>query len=75
MKNENFNFWLICIAYFIIGLIFAGHYYQDKTLKSTQNSIETLVRIEVITEQQFNLLEERIEALEDNDSKRIANTR
>jgi len=64
MKNENFNFWLICIAYFTIGLIFAGNYYQDKALKSTQESVNTLIKIEMITEQQFNILQGKLNDLE-----------
>lgn len=65
MKNhENFNFWLICIAYFTIGLIFAANYYQDKALKSTQQSVETLIKIELITEQQFNILQGKLNDLE-----------
>lgn len=65
MKNhENFNFWLICIAYFTIGLIFAGNYYQDKAIKLTQKSVDTLIKIEMITEQQFNILQGKLNDLE-----------
>lgn len=80
MKNENFNFWLICIAYFTIGLIFAGNYYQDKALKSTQESVNTLIKIEMITEQQFNILQGKLNDLERDyyripKNSRIANIR
>jgi len=64
MKNENLNFWLICILYLGIGFIFAGNYYQDKALKSTQQSVETLIKIELITEEQFNILQGKLNDLE-----------
>lgn len=73
--SENVNFYLICILYFTIGLIFAGNYYQDKALKLTQDSVDTLIKIEVITEQQFNLLQDKVEELEKSGSRRIANSR
>lgn len=71
MRNENFNFCLICIAYFAIGLLLAGNYAHDKSLKLTQNSVDTLIKIEMITEQQFNLLYDRVKELENNESRRI----
>jgi len=79
-NNENFNFWLICIAYFTIGLIFAGNYYQDKAIKLTQKSVDTLIKIEMITEQQFNILQGKLNDLERDfynipRNSRIANTR
>ena len=81
MKNhERFNFWLICIAYFAIGLMFAGNYVHDTTLKNTQKSVDTLIKIEMITEQQFNILQGRLNDLERDfynipRNSRIANTR
>jgi hypothetical protein len=75
MKNENINFILICIAYFSIGLIFAGNYVQDKTIKITQDTLETLIKIEMVTEKQFNILQDRVKELEDDGSRRIANIR
>lgn len=64
MKNERFNFWLICIAYFAIGFILASNYVHDRTLKNTQNSVDTLIKIEMITEQQFKILNNRMNDLE-----------
>lgn len=66
MKNETFNFILICIAYFALGLILAGNYIQDKTIKLTQDSVETLIKIEIITEKQFEILQDKVESLEKN---------
>ena len=75
MKNETINFILICVAYFSIGLILAGNYVQDKTLKITQDTLETLIKIEMITEKQFSNLQDRVKELEDVGSRRIANIR
>jgi hypothetical protein len=75
MKNENINFILICIAYFSIGLIFAGNYVQDKTIKITQDTLETLIKIEMVTSKQFSNLQDRVKELEDDGSRRIANIR
>lgn len=75
MKNETINFILICISYFTIGLILAGNYVHDRSLKLTQDSVHRLILIELITEEQFNLLQDKVEALENYDSRRIANTR
>jgi len=75
MKNETTNFILICVAYFSIGLILAGNYVQDKTIKITQDTLETLIKIEMVTEKQFNILQDRVKELEDDGSRRIANIR
>jgi len=75
MKNETINFILICVAYFSIGLILAGNYVQDKTIKITQDTLETLIKIEMVTEKQFNILQDRVKELEDDGSRRIANIR
>ena len=75
MKNETINFILICVAYFSIGLILAGNYVHDKSLKLTQDSVERLIIIEMITKEQFNLLEDKVERLENHGSRRIANIR
>jgi hypothetical protein len=75
MKNETINFILICVAYFSIGLILAGNYVQDKTIKITQDTLETLIKIEMVTEKQFSNLQERVEELENDGSRRIANIR
>jgi hypothetical protein len=75
MKNETINFVLICVAYFSIGLILAGNYVQDKTIKITQDTLETLIKIEMVTEKQFNILQDRVKELEDDGSRRIANIR
>jgi hypothetical protein len=75
MKNDTINFILLCVAYFSIGLILAGNYIQDKTLKITQDTLETLIKIEMVTEKQFNILQNRVKELEDDGSRRIANIR
>jgi uncharacterized protein YoxC len=75
MRNDNINFILIGLAYFAIGLIFAGNYVQDKTIKITQDTLETLIKIEMVTEKQFNNLQDRVKELEDDGSRRIANIR
>ena len=75
MKNETTSFILICVAYFSIGLILAGNYVQDKTIKITQDTLETLIKIEMVTEKQFNILQDRVKELEDDGSRRIANIR
>lgn len=71
MKNETINFVLISIAYFAIGLILAGNYVQDKTLKLTQDTVETLIKIEMITKEQFSLLEDKVERLQNNNLRKI----
>jgi hypothetical protein len=72
MKNENINFILICIAYFSIGLIFAGNYVQDKTIKITQDTLETLIKIEMVTSKQFNNLEDRVDRLDRMNNNRFS---
>lgn len=71
MKNETMNFVLIGIAYFAIGLILAGNYVQNKTLKLTQDTVETLIKIEMITKEQFSLLEDKVERLQNNNLRKI----
>lgn len=80
MKNESINFLLICISYLAIGFILAGNYVHDRSLKLTQDSVETLIKIEMITEQQFNILQGKLNDLERDFYKiprnsRIANIR
>lgn len=80
MKSERLNFWLICIAYFAIGFILASNYIHDRTLKNTQNSVDTLIKIEMITEQQFKILQSKLNDLERDfynipRNSRIANIR
>jgi hypothetical protein len=72
MKNETINFILICIAYFSIGLIFAGNYVQDKTIKITQDTLETLIKIEMVTSKQFNNLEDRVDRLDRMNQNRFS---
>ena len=72
MKNENINFILICIAYFSIGLIFAGNYVQDKTIKITQDTLETLIKIEMVTEKQFSNLQDRVDRLDRMNKNRFS---
>ena len=72
MKNETINFILICIAYFSIGLIFTGNYVQDKTVKITQDTLETLIKIEMVTAKQLNNLEDRIDRLDRMNKNRFS---
>lgn len=72
MKNENINLLLICIAYFIIGLIITGNYIHDKTLSLTQDSIHRLIMIEIITKEQFDILEAKVKKLEDRNKNTVA---
>ena len=72
MKNETINFILICIVYFSIGLIFAGNYVQDKTIKITQDTMETLIKIEMVTAKQFNNLEDRVDRLDRMNNNRFS---
>ena len=72
MKNETINFILICIAYFSIGLIFAGNYVQDKTVKITQDTLETLIKIEMVTAKQFSNLEDRVDRLDRMNNNRFS---
>ena len=72
MKNETINFILICIAYFSIGLIFAGNYVQDKTVKITQDTLETLIKIEMVTAKQFSNLEDRVDRLDRMNKNRFS---
>jgi hypothetical protein len=75
MKSDTINLVLICIAYFAIGLLLAGNYIHDKTLKSMQDSVHNLIKIEMITEQQFNLLYDKVQDLENHGSRRITHIR
>lgn len=72
MKNETINFILICVAYFSIGLILAGNYVQDKTLKITQDTLETLIKIEMVTEKQFSNLQDRVDRLDRMNNNRFS---
>ena len=72
MKNETINFILICIVYFSIGLIFAGNYVQDKTIKITQDTLETLIKIEMVTAKQFSNLEDRVDRLDRMNNNRFS---
>ena len=72
MKNETINFVLICVAYFSIGLILAGNYVQDKTIKITQDTLETLIKIEMVTEKQFSNLQDRVDRLDRMNNNRFS---
>ena len=72
MKNETINFILICIVYFSIGFIFAGNYVQDKTIKITQDTLETLIKIEMVTAKQFSNLEDRVDRLDRMNNNRFS---
>ncbi len=64
MKNENINFLLILIVYFAIGLFFSTVYIQNERLKIINDSINRLIKIEIITEEQFNLLHDEVKDLQ-----------
>jgi hypothetical protein len=53
----------------------AGNYIHDTSLKLTQDSVNRLILIELITEEQFNLLQDKVEALENYGSRRITHIR
>jgi hypothetical protein len=63
MKNDTINFYLILIAYFSIGLFFSTVYVQNQRLDTMNDSITRLIKIEIITEEQFNLLHEEVKDL------------
>ena len=63
MKNDTINFCLIIVAYFSIGLFFSTVYVQNERLKVMNDSINRLIKIEIITEEQFNLLYEEVKDL------------
>ena len=69
MKKDTINFMLICLAYFAIGLILAGNYIQDKSLKLIQDSVNRLIMIEIITEEQFSILSDKVQQLERNNNR------
>jgi hypothetical protein len=64
MKNNIINSLLIIIAYFSIGLLLSQCYFQQSRLKVMNDSINRLIIIELITEMQFNLLNDKIKSLE-----------
>lgn len=63
MKNDTINFCLILIAYFSIGLFFSTVYVQNQRIDTMNDSITRLIKIEIITEEQFNLLYEEVKDL------------
>jgi len=72
MKNDSINFVMIGLAYFAIGLILAGNYVQDKTIKITQDTLETLIKIEMVTSKQFTNLEDRVDRLDRMNNNRFS---
>jgi hypothetical protein len=72
MRNDNINFILIGLAYFAIGLMLAGNYAQDKTIKITQDTLETLIKIEMVTSKQFTNLEDRVDRLDRMNNNRFS---
>jgi hypothetical protein len=72
MKNDNINFVLIGLAYFAMGLMLAGNYVQDKTIKITQDTLETLIKIEMVTSKQFTNLEDRVDRLDQMNNNRFS---
>jgi|694.fasta_scaffold18882_22 hypothetical protein len=63
MKNESINFLLIIISYFAIGLLLSQNYFQNQRLDTMNDSITRLIKIEIITEEQFNLLYKEVQDL------------
>jgi hypothetical protein len=72
MRNDNINFILIGLAYFAIGLMLAGNYVQDKTIKITQDTLETLIKIEMVTEKQFSNLQDGVDRLDRMNNNRFS---
>ena len=72
MKNETINFIMIGLAYFAIGLMLASNYVQDKTIKITQDTLETLIKIEMVTEKQFSNLQDRVDRLDRMNNNRFS---
>jgi hypothetical protein len=72
MRNDNINFIMIGLAYFAIGLMLAGNYVQDKTIKITQDTLETLIKIEMVTEKQFSNLQDRVDRLDRMNNNRFS---
>ena len=64
MKNDTVNLWLICIAYFAIGLLLSSNYYYHRNMTKVNDSVDRLILIEMITEQQFNIMKDRVDDLE-----------
>ena len=69
MKNDTINFLLIMISYFTIGLLLSQTYIQNQRLKAMNDSINRLIMIELITEEQFNLLHEDVKDLQKKSRK------
>lgn len=79
MKNENINFTLIILIYFVVGFLINQEFNQNIKLQKIEgintkitimkSSIDRLVLLELISEEQFNIIVERIKNLEKNQSK------
>jgi len=69
MKNESINFLLIMISYFTIGLLLSQTYIQNQRLKVMNDSINRLIMIEIITEEQFSILSDKVQQLERNNNR------
>lgn len=69
MKNDTINFLLIMISYFAIGLLLSQTYVQNQRLKIMNDSINRLIIIELISEEQFNLLHEELKDLQKKSRK------
>ena len=69
MKNESINFLLIMISYFTIGLLLSQTYIQNQRFKVMNDSINRLIMIEIITEEQFSILSDKVKQLERNNNR------
>lgn len=71
MKNDTINFILILISYFAIGLFFSASYVQNERIKTMNDSINRLILIELITQEQFDLLDAKVRVLEKFNQKNV----
>ena len=64
MKNDLFYICMFFVCFFCVGTIMWTEYIFDKKLKTMNDSINRLIIIELITEQQFDLLNQKVLKLE-----------
>ena len=64
MKSDRTHLILFFCLFLCVGLILWSEQFNDKRLDLMDDSIKRLTMIELITEQQFNLLTDKVERLE-----------
>jgi hypothetical protein len=64
MKNDLFYTCIFFCLFFCVGTIIWTECIFDKKLKTMNDSINRLIMIELITEQQFELLNQKVLRLE-----------